>query len=162
MKRIRQFWINLSTREQRILAIGGVVAALIVVYTLLWAPWQDALQRLRSQVPSKYATLSWMREQAREIKPLMASQKDKKEDDVPLLTVVERTAESAKTRNVIRRMAPGDQENQVRIWLTEADFDSWLVWLEQLRKQGIEVVSATITRTNEDKVTIRVTLQRGV
>lgn len=162
MTYFRQMLSNLSARERQVLGLGTVVLALILVYTLVWVPWQDALQRLRTQVPVKQATLSWMQEQAKLAKPLMDLQNKQSGNDVPLLTVVETTAESAKMRNVIRRMSPGDQEGQVKVWLTEASFDSWLLWLEQLRKEAVEVVSTTISRSEGGKVTIRVTLQRSV
>jgi general secretion pathway protein M len=152
---------NLSPRERQVLALGAVVLVLILVYALVWVPWHDALQRLRTQVPAKQTTLSWMQKQAKQVQPLLNLDKNRSNDDVPLLTVVETTAATAKMRNVIRRMSPGDQEGQVKVWLTEASFDSWLLWLEQLRKEAVEVVSTTISRGEGGKVTVRMTLQRN-
>ncbi len=162
MTYFRQLFGNLNARERRVLALGAVVLVLILVYTLVWAPWHDALRRLRTQVPAKQATLSSMQEQAKQAKPLLKLQNNKSKNDVPLLTVVENTAATAKMRGVIRRMSPGDQEGQVKVWLTEASFDSWLLWLEQLRKEAVEVVSSTISRSEGGKVNIRMTLQRSV
>lgn len=162
MTYFRQIFGNLNPRERQVLALGTVVLALILVYTLVWVPWHDALQRLRTQVPAKQATLSWMQEQAKQAAPLLKLENNKSNNDVPLLTVVETTAASAKMRNVIRRMSPGDQEGQVKVWVTEANFDSWLLWLEQLRKEAVEVVSTSISRGEGGKVSIRMTLQRSV
>ncbi len=162
MTYFRQIFGNLNTRERQVLALGAVVFILILVYTLVWAPWHDALRRLRIQVPAKQATLSWMQQQAEQAKPLLKLETNKSKNDVPLLTVVETTAATAKMRDVIRRMSPGDQEGQVKVWLTEASFDKWLLWLEQLRKEAVEVVSSTISRGEGGKVTIRMTLQRSV
>jgi type II secretory pathway component PulM len=162
MTYFRQIFGNLNARERQVLALGAVVFMLILVYTLVWAPWHDALRRLRIQVPAKQATLSWMQEQAKQAKPLLKLGNNKSKNDVPLLTVVETTAATAKMRNVIRRMSPGDQEGQVKVWLTDASFDSWLLWLEQLRTEAVEVISSTISRSEGGKVTIRMTLQRSV
>jgi type II secretory pathway component PulM len=162
MTYFRQIFGNLNSRERQVLALGFVIFVLILVYTLAWAPWHDTLRRLRIQVPDKQATLSWMQEQSKQVKPLLKLDNSKPENDVPLLTVVETTAASAKMRTMIRRMSPGDQEGQVKVWLTEASFDTWLLWLEELRKQSVEVVSSTISRGEGGKVTIRMTLQRSV
>ena len=162
MTYFRQIFGNLNARERQVLALGAVVLVLILVYTLVWVPWHDALRRLRIQVPAKQTTLSSMQEQAKQAKPLLKLQNNKSNNDVPLLTVVENTAATAKMRDVIRRMSPGDQEGQVKVWLTEASFDSWLLWLEQLRKEAVEVVSSTISRSEGEKVNIRMTLQRSV
>ncbi len=162
MTYLREVFGNLNSRERQVLALGAIVLVLILGYTLVWAPWHDALRRLRAQVPAQQTTLTWMQDQAKQAAPLLKLENNDSQNDVPLLTVVEATAATAKMRNVIRRMSPGDQEGQVKVWLTEASFDSWLLWLEQLRKEAVEVVSSTITRGEGGKVTIRMTLQRSV
>ncbi len=151
---------SLSPRERAVFLFGVVAAVLIVLYSFVWQPWQEELDRLRTQVPIKRENLAWMQQQARTIGPLAKKAGEKKNaDDKPLLTIVEQSAKSSKMDAYIRRMAPGEGE-QVKIWLTEADFDRWVVWLEALRTSGIEVESATINRAKDNKVTIRMTLQR--
>ncbi len=160
MNGIATYWSGLSARERQIIGFGGVLVALIVLYAWAWSPFQDALNRLRVQVPAKQATLSWMQQQAELIKPSLSAQNTQIEPSAPLLTIVESSAEKTGMRSTIRRMSPGDEEGQVKIWLTEANFDDWLIWLEALRRQGVEVASCTVTKGNDDKVNIRVELQR--
>jgi general secretion pathway protein M len=151
---------NLSQRERAILVFGGIASAFILIYSLVWEPWQDELARLRTQVPVNQETLDWMQKQTRDIGPLIQkANQQKQSSNAPLLTVIEKSARQSKINPYIRRMAPGEGE-QVKIWMTEADFDKWLIWLEALRKQGVEVESATVNRAKDDKVTIRMTLQR--
>ncbi len=161
MTPLRQKFMSFTVRERVFLAAGVVGVLLILSYALLWQPWQAALTRLRAQVPAKQETLAWMQAQAREIKPLLAAAGNGKpvNASVPLLTVIEQSAERVKLRDTIRRMTP-DENDSVRVWFSDANFDAWLQWLEQLRRQGIEVVAATVNRTAGNKVTIRVTLQR--
>ena len=94
------------------------------------------------------------------VNPLLkkANQKSKSSDK-PLLTVVERSAKQSKMDAYIRRMSPGE-EGQVKLWLTDADFEQWITWLEKLRKAGVEVESASINQADNNRVTIRVTLKR--
>ncbi len=162
MTYLQQLFGNLNTRERQVLALGGVVLVVILVWALIWVPWHDELRRLRVQVPAKQATLLWMQEQAELATPLLSLQNRGAQNDVPLLTIVESTATNVKMRNMIRRMSPGEEEGQVKVWLTDASFDDWLLWLEQLRKEAVEVVSTTISRNEGGKVTIRMTLQRSV
>lgn len=151
---------NLSQRERAVLLFGAIASALIVLYSFVWEPWQDELQRLRLQVPVKQETLAWMRQQTKNIGPLVKKAGERKQsNDKPLLTVIEQSAKRSKMDAYIRRMAPGEGQ-QVKVWMTEADFDKWLIWLEVLRKQGVEVNAATVNRAKNNKVTIRMTLQR--
>jgi type II secretory pathway component PulM len=118
------------------------------------------LQRLRAQVPVKQETLNWMQREAQNVAPLMArKQQQPDQDGTPLLTVVESTAKQANIHGSIRRISPGE-ENEVKIWLTDATFENWLQWLEVLRQRNVEVASATVNRATNNKVTIRVTVVR--
>ncbi|MDH3282668.1 MAG: type II secretion system protein M, partial [Gammaproteobacteria bacterium] len=81
------------------------------------------------------------------------------QDDAPLLTVVESTAKEVNIHDSIRRISPGEK-NEVKVWLTDADFDKWLQWLEVLRQRNVEVSSASVNRAAGSKVTIRVTVAR--
>lgn len=152
---------RMEPREKLIVFGGGALAVLLVAYVFVWEPWQIRLEQLRQQVPNKQETLTWMREQSRTLQPLLNKSRAGGDSDVPLLTVVEQSAASASVREFIRRMAPGDTPSQVKVWLTEANFDVWLAWLETLRDRGVEVVSANVSSAKDNKVTIRVTLERS-
>jgi len=151
---------GLTQRERVVLGVGGISALLIVVYAFVWQPWQETLGRLRIQVPLKEETLAWMQQQKSSVDPLITKAKQKsKSSDTPLLTVVERSAKKSKIDAYIRRMSPGEK-GQVKLWLTDANFEQWVTWLEKLRKAGIEVESASINQAGNNRVTIRVTLTR--
>jgi general secretion pathway protein M len=159
MVQLLQRFQGLTQRERVVLGIGGISALLIVVYSFVWQPWQEELNRLRIQVPIKKETLAWMHQQKSLVNPLIKKANQKtKSSDKPLLTVVERSAKQSKMDVYIRRMSPGE-DGQVKLWLTDADFEQWLTWLEKLRKAGVEVESASINQTGNNRVTIRVTLK---
>lgn len=152
---------SLSAREKNLLAAGAVVALVIVLYSLAWRPWQEELSRLRAQVPEKEQTLAWMKAQSAQIGSLVGSSKTAAAaSGLPLLTTIERSANQVAIRKSITRMSPGDKDNQVRIWMDNADFDVWLRWLQSLKTRGIEVVEVNIDRSAEGKANIRATLQR--
>lgn len=151
---------NLSFRERSILLGGGALAVFILFYTFIWEPWQKDLEQLRSQVPEKSQDLIWMKEQARVIQPLLGKKTNPSNNtQTPLLTLIERSANQVKIRKAIRRISPTEND-QVRIWLADADFDQWLRWLETLKSSNIKVTEANIDRSQTVGVSIRVTLQR--
>lgn len=151
----------LTTRERVALGGGLAAALIIVVYALAWQPWQAELDRLRARVPEKQQTLEWMSAQLARIRELNKGAGTGSEDSgLPLLTLVERSANQAELRGAITRMNPGEDADQVRIWMDGADFDRWLRWLETLNDGGIVVAEASIDRTADNQVTIRTTLQR--
>lgn len=161
MNAVSERLAGLSPREQVVLVAGSVVALAIILYVLAWRPWQDELDRLRVQVPQKEQTLAWMRAQAAQVDSLTRSPDDTAaHSGLPLLTLIERSANQVEIRKAITRMSPGDKDNQVRIWMDNADFDLWLRWLKSLKASGIEVAEANIDRAAENKVNIRATLQR--
>lgn len=161
MNALLEKFAALAPRERLILGVGGVAALLIVVYVLVWEPWQSELERLRSQVPDKQQTLAWMRNQAAQIETLSdESSQGASTSGLPLLTLVERSANQVKMRDVISRMSPGDKADQVRVWMDDVQFDRWLQWVDALSNSGIEVAEANIDRDGENLVSIRTTLQR--
>lgn len=160
MNELKQRIQSLTERERIILGAGIVCTILILVYAFVWQPWQEELRRLRTQVPLKQETLQWMQQQADQVGPLLQKEAIRKQaNSRPLLTVIEGSAQRSGLGAYIRRMAPGE-DDQVQIWLTDVEFDKWITWLEQLRKLGIEVNTASVNRTKDNRVSIRVTLQR--
>ncbi|MDZ7841292.1 MAG: type II secretion system protein M [Gammaproteobacteria bacterium] len=152
---------GLSTRERLIVVFGGAAAVLILLYALVWQPWQMELERLRAQVPEKQQTLAWMQAQAARIESMTERPDGAAPDsELPLLTLVERSANDAEMREAITRMSPGDEPSQVRVWIDNVAFDRWLLWVGELNRSGIAVAEANIDRSGENLVGIRTTLQR--
>jgi type II secretory pathway component PulM len=151
----------LTLRERVFLGGGLGIAALILIYTFVWEPWQDELDRLRARVPEKQQTLQWMTSRVEEIRALRERGNARADESgLPLLTLVERSANQADIREVITRMNPGESADQVRVWMENADFDRWLRWLKTLSENGIVVAEANIDRSADNQVSIRTTLQR--
>lgn len=161
MNALTETFAGLSARERLIVFVGGTAAVVILVYALVWQPWQAELERLRERVPEKQQTLAWMQSQAARVESLSARADDEPQTSgLPLLTLVERSANQVEMRDVITRMSPGDESDQVRVWLDKVAFDRWLQWVDVLSDDGIDVAEANIDRSGENLVGIRATLQR--
>jgi general secretion pathway protein M len=153
-------WNEISERDRLVLGVGGVLVLSILVYTFMWEPWHTGLDRLSVQLPVKRMAHKRISEQAEIAVNFTGRDGNMAEiDRKPLLTIVEDTARRAKLRDVIRQMTPGEEEGQVRIWLSGATFDNWLAWVDTLgRNHGVDVITATVQRSDDDKVDIRATL----
>lgn len=161
MNALTETLASLSPRERLMVVLGGAAALVIILYSLVWQPWQTELERLRSQVPEKQQTLEWMRARAAQIESLPGpDEKAASASGLPLLTLVERSANQVKMRDVITRMSPGDEADQVRVWMDDVAFDRWLLWVDALASSGIAVAEANIDRSGDNLVSIRATLQR--
>lgn len=162
MNALTEKFAGLSPRERLIVVLGGAAAVVIVLYAAVWQPWQAELERLRAQVPAKQQTLAWMEAQAARIDSLSAQSAadESPESGLPLLTLVERSANQVGMREVITRMSPGEEADQVRVWLDDVAFDDWLQWVDALNGSGIRIAEASIDRSAENLVSIRITLQR--
>jgi general secretion pathway protein M len=160
---MKQYWYSLAARERQMIGFGLIAVVAIVLWAILWEPLQQRLSELRDEVPQKQATLAWMQSQSSYVQQLKAQAQTRAQqptDATPLVTVIEQTAADVNIRNVIRRIEPEDN-NSVKVWLTEAYFDPWIQWAEVLKQRGVQVAQATVDKSANDTVTIRATFTRG-
>ena len=162
MNGLRQYWQNLSPREQRVLAVGGLAALAILFYALFWTPLQDRLQQLRPQVASQSADLAWMQQQADLVRKLKQTSPVQRSDNaLPLLTVVDQTARALKIREFIKQIQPGRESGTAKVWFDKVVFEDWLRWLDQVSAKGITITRVSITKSAEyPKVNVRMELAR--
>lgn len=159
MSQLINLWQGLNKREQLMLGIGSLLALLIVMYSFIYSPWQARLTQLRDQVPQKRSDLHWMQTQAEQVKPLLGNV-EKTNNETTLLTTLENTAQEIAIRASIKRMQPGE-DGEVKVWLSDAQFDLWLAWVDVLRQQGVQVSTVNINRSQQDTVSIRATYTRS-
>jgi general secretion pathway protein M len=162
MNGLRQYWHNLSTRDQRVLSVGGLLVIGILLYALAWAPLQDKLRQLRPQVASQSADLAWMQQQADTIRKLkQASPASSGGNKLPLLTVVDQTAKAMRIRQFIKQIQPGKESGTAKVWFDKVIFEDWLRWLDKITARGIDVTRVSITKSAEfPKVNVRMELAR--
>lgn len=152
------YWSSLSQRERTLLSLGIFVSVGIVLYIQVLEPRYQRLSMLRAQVPAQHEDLAWMQTQIRAFQPILNQRRQNSDSPkLPLLTIIEKTATQAGLRGNISRMQPAEN-NQVRVWFDGVFFDPWLRWLETLKKQDVHVSAATVNKTKDRRVNIRVTL----
>jgi general secretion pathway protein M len=67
---IRAWWQQREARERRILLIGGGVAAVLLIWSLVWHPLQRSRAELRVRVEAQRTDLEQMRSDAARVQQL--------------------------------------------------------------------------------------------
>ncbi|MBV2124485.1 MAG: type II secretion system protein M [Candidatus Thiodiazotropha sp. (ex Ctena orbiculata)] len=159
---MKEWWQSKTPQEHMALIIGAAAILLLLVYLLLWRPFNQALDKKALLVESQQLTLNWMQDNLDLVKNLRSQQRGKSAgSNVALLTLVDRTAKKIRLRQQIQRIKP-QGDNAVQLWIEEAPFDTIIKWLGQLTQtHAIEIDSLTIDRQDKPGlVNARLVLQR--
>ncbi|HZT01626.1 MAG TPA: type II secretion system protein M [Steroidobacteraceae bacterium] len=131
---------SLSPRDRRTLLIGGVIAAVLLVFAVI-LPLDHSVSRLHDEVAQKQADLVWMRNAAPEIAaagPMHGSGGES------LIVIVDQSARESGLGNSLAGSSPSGQ-GSLSVELEKAPFDALVGWLARLSQQnGVQIESATI------------------
>jgi len=161
---MRAWWERLQERERRIVAIGAVVVAAMLVWALLWYPLSHARSDLAMRVARQHDDLAWMQQALGEIKNLRAQGARGRADrqGKSLLALADVSARGAGLTGALKRVEPAGA-NSVRVNLEIADFDALTNWLDSLaRDYGVQVTDFSADKVDGmGLVNARVTLEDG-
>jgi general secretion pathway protein M len=130
---------SLSPRERLTLAIGGVIAAILLVLVVL-LPLERRVAHLRRAVERQQANLAWMRRVAPELAAAGTAPVGANE---PLIVLIDQSAHQAGLGTALTASAPSGTGLSVQ--LRDAPFDLLITWLARLRRQdGVQVTGAQI------------------
>ncbi len=162
MSAMRRFWSNLGSRDQRILLIGGVFVALVVIWLGVWEPLHTARDAARTRVAAAANDLATMRAVAPQLNALAGASAPAALDGRSLLALVDATARGAVVGDALLRVEPltGDR---VRVYFEGAGFDALVQWLGELEaQQGVVTGELSVNRAaGVGRVDARVLLQRS-
>jgi general secretion pathway protein M len=138
---------SLNERERRIVVIGGICMALLLVFGVI-LPLDRSVTRAHARVLAKQADLAWMRGVTPELiaaGPAVAPPTSQRS----MLVVVDGAAREAGLGKALTSSEPsGAGGLQVR--LEKAPFDAVVAWLARLSEQdGIRVDSATMDNAGQ-------------
>lgn len=155
---MKQWWSQRQARERWVLGVGAVVAALVLVWVLLWEPLATNRDELRAEVQRQAVELAWMR-------PAVADAAGRGRVDVPaadgrsLLARVDAGLRVAGLGNQLVAVEP-QGNGRVSVRLSQADFDRFAPWLQQQVHEGLMVEALSVQRAASG-VDIRVELRDG-
>jgi general secretion pathway protein M len=133
----------LSPRERRLLLVGVVAAAAILIFGML-LPLDRSVAHAQQRLAKKRADLSWMQSVAPQIALLPPAAAANGES---LLVVVDRSARESGLASALSGSEPGGA-GSLSVRLEKAPFDVMVGWLTRLAQQhGVAVDSAVIEKT---------------
>lgn len=159
---IRAWWEGLQERERQMVAVGAVVVALLLGWSLLWYPLAHARARLAEDVASQRSDVAWMRQALGEARELHAQGARGRADrqGKSLLALADVSARGAGLAGALKRVEP-TSGNSVRVSFDTANFDTLVDWLDALsRDYGVQVTDLSVDKVEGlGLVNARVTLQ---
>ena len=160
---MKDWWLSRTSQDRMAILITASVLGLLLVYLLIWLPFNKQIITKRNLVESQRATLEWMKKSAAEVRSLRSRQtrNNTKVSNEALLTLVDRTAKQNQLNEYIQRLKPQDNDS-VQLWLEKAPFDRLVQWLGLLvRQYDIELDAINIERDESSGlVDARLTLLR--
>jgi general secretion pathway protein M len=143
MNALKAWYAGLEAREQRVVALGSVALAVLILFGGILLPLHSAVSTAVKTRQTNIENLAWMRVNAPEIQAgggaLIG---DTHEAPVVL---VDRVGREAGLGNALRGTQPSG--GGVRVQLEAAPFDTLLTWLAQLdERYGLSVDSISVDR----------------
>ncbi|MEI5999100.1 type II secretion system protein M [Paraburkholderia bengalensis] len=141
------FWEVRTPREKALLTWGGAVLAVVIVWSVLWAPAQEGRARLRASIPSLQRQLSQMTAQANEARSLSAAA----QGVAPTGGALKDALAASLNDHGLAATQVQVLGNAVQIQLKNASFPAWTLWLDDARKQfKVQVAETHVTALKED------------
>lgn len=145
MDKLQGWWHGISTREQRLVAVGGSILLIGLCYWLIWQPVANRIAERERQVANQQQTLAWLKEKGQEVLALQGNSGRQIDTSGTLDGVVNRTAFNQKIK--IARLQP--QGLELQVWIDTVPFDDLLLWLATLSDQhGVQVQIIEVAREN--------------
>ncbi len=160
MNKLRAWYASQSERDRRVLLIGAVTLAVLVLVLGVLLPLQSAVSGAVGRTASRREDLDWMRIHAQEVRE-GATQLRRDTGEAPVV-LVDRVGHESGLSDALRGTQPAGVAG-VRVQLEGAPFDTLVVWLATLEQRyGLAIESITIDRTAQSGfVNVSVTLTQS-
>ncbi|NDV90761.1 type II secretion system protein M [Alteromonas sp. 345S023] len=135
---------GLTEREQRLVIISAVVAAIAIFYFAIWSPINYALTQQQLLRDNQQQLLTWVQESAARAKQLRRSSSTTQTLTGSLPQAVNRT--TTRHNIEISRMQP--QGDELQVWVDQAPFNDVLAWLKTMESMGVVILQADIAEAD--------------
>ena len=143
MSKILAWYADLQQREQRMVAVGGIVVGLLILVMGILVPLHSAVSTAVTRNATKREDLEWMQVNAPEIRAA-GNQLPANTGEAPVV-LVDRIGREAGLVAAMRGTQPSG--TGVRVQLEAAPFDTMITWLATLdERYGLAIESITVDR----------------
>jgi general secretion pathway protein M len=144
MNKLRAWYGSLQQREQRVVSIGAIALAVIILFGAILMPLESAVSNARQGIQTRREDLAWMRVNMPEVRAA-GNSLPADTGEAPMV-LVDRLGREAGLGSALRGTQPN--ATGVRVQLESAPFDVMVGWLDTLdRRYGLGVQSITVDRT---------------
>lgn len=159
---LQERWQALEPRERWLVALAAAVAVVGLFYVAVWEPLTQSNQQINERVAHTRELVSWLQLVAPEARRLRGSSPPGTRSSGTLLNIVDASSKTAGLDKAIARLQPHGQ-NEVRLWLEKAPYQTLMRWLLTLEKdQGVIISELSISRGSASGlVSARAILKRG-
>ncbi|NKJ47237.1 general secretion pathway protein GspM [Burkholderia sp. SG-MS1] len=141
------FWDQRTEREKTIITWGGGVLAVVVAWSVLWAPAQEGRAHLRESLPSLQRQLAQMTAQANEARALSAGA----QGVAPTGAALKDALSASLSDHGLAATQVQVIGNAVQIQMKNASFPAWTSWVDDARKQfKVQIAEAHVTALKDD------------
>ncbi|MEW6992202.1 type II secretion system protein GspM [Colwelliaceae bacterium 6441] len=142
---MKAWWLELNSREQRLIGSLAVLLAIFLLYNFIWQPLNESIEKGEKKLARQQALLSFVTSETARYK---AAKKvtGNNASSGSLSSIINR---SARQNNItITRVQPQSQDMQV--WIDNVAFIKLLKWLEQLStNEGIQIKTIDLTKSEQ-------------
>jgi general secretion pathway protein M len=143
LEKLQVWYAGLEQREQRVVAVGGVLVAVLILVLGILLPLQSAVSSAVKRNQTEREDLAWMQVNAPEIRAA-GNQLPADTGEAPVV-LVDRVGREAGLASALRGTQPNG--NGVRVQLEAAPFDTLVNWLATLdARYGVAIESITVDR----------------
>jgi general secretion pathway protein M len=143
MNKLQAWYAGLQEREQRMVAVGAVAVAFLILVFGILMPLHSAVSNAVSRNETKREDLEWMRANAPEVRAA-GNQLPADTGEAPVV-LVDRVGREAGLAGALRGTQPSG--TGVRVQLEAAPFDTLVTWLATLdERYGLAIESITVDR----------------
>ncbi len=147
---LQRWFDSLAPRDQRILRLGSIVAAVLVLVGV-FLPLQRMVSSASSRVEQKQADLAWMRSAAPSVVAAGPGPSSRATAESLVVLIDQSARESGLAKSLAGSQPSGNGAQRVQF--NAADFNLLVAWLSRLSSQhGVKVESATFTAAAEPGV----------
>jgi len=141
---LKQKFEQLNEREQKLALATLVVMVVVLFYALIWSPMNTSLEQNRKAAETQQQLHTWVQKNANKALQLKQSGGGNKTFSGSLPQTVNQTASRFKIN--ISRMQP--QNDQLQVWVDQADFNSVLSWLQAMEGMGIKILDVDFAHSD--------------
>ena len=141
------FWDQRTDREKGLLTWGGGILAVVVAWSVLWAPALEGRSHLRESLPGMQRQLAQMTAQANEARALSAAV----QGVAPTGAALKDALTASLNDHGLNASQVQVVGNAVQIQMKNASFPAWTSWVDDARKQfKVQISEAHVSALKED------------